>query len=530
MTAILSPLTIVALAPLCPTPESGVSPTLVEADPADPDGLFAELGPRLRVEMPQDLCPAGEVVVDIRSMRDFAPHGLSRCVGYLEQLAQAGAYAVQAASAGGRVAATVEDMRRRWPGLPLDYPEETASSGTSATERPEPGNSRVDDILSMVAVDGSEGNGAATRDLNDLARQAERLARAVTSRILADPGFRRCEASWQGVRLLLRQGLGKAENVRLLLGSVSHENLKESLDALLPRLAADLPGLLLVDLEFDNTPHRVEQLGQVVEFGASLLCPTLVWAGPGLFGVHDWDAFSKLAYLRHHMEDAAFAKLRSLAKSPEAAWLGVAVNRMALRSRHVDLDERDVLWTSPVWALGTLVAMSMQGCNWPTRFTEYGRFTLADLAAGSEGAGDSACEISVGEDRMAQLLECGLLPLVGPLGKDTAFMPREVALDGGSLRHQLLFSRVIGVLLRLQQETEGLSAAISDPADLVRKVLASLFSETGHAVPDDLTVVAVGRDASEDGAAEEVELSLDIAFTPPTTVLANGRMGFRFLW
>eukprot|EP00831_Metopus_contortus_P059361 TRINITY_DN51350_c0_g1_i1.p3 TRINITY_DN51350_c0_g1~~TRINITY_DN51350_c0_g1_i1.p3 ORF type:complete len:139 (-),score=30.62 TRINITY_DN51350_c0_g1_i1:50-466(-) len=129
----------------------------------------------------------------------------------------------------------------------------------------------------------------------------------------------------------------------------------------------------------------------------------------------------------------------------------------------------------------------------------------------------------MGEDRMAQVLECGLIPLVGPQRKDTAFFPKESALDGGSLRHRLFFSRLIGVLLRIQEEfSELTSPAGTDPAELVRQVLAALFSETGHPVPMDLRVVA--------GPPGESGLPLDVTFTPPGSVLPSGEIGFQFLW
>lgn len=524
MSAVLTPFTIVALAPFCPTPDADVSPTLVEVDPSEPDKALQEMGPRLRIQMPKDLCPGGEVTVEISSMRDFLPRGLPRAVEYLDRLAQAQAYVAQAAAAGAELASTVGEMQSRWPGLPLDYPDVSASS----SGKPSDTHSKVDDILAMVAVDASSAERSGNAgSLHQVAQQAEQISKAVMARIVADHEFRRAEACWQGVRLLLRQGIIPAskngEQVRLLLAPMSPANLTESLDALLPQLASDLPGLILCDLPFDNTPRGIELLGGLAEFAESLLCPTLAWAGPRLFGVDDWDGFSKLAYLRHHMDDAAFAKFRSLAASSAAGWLGLLTNRMAVRTRHAELDERENLWTAPVWAMATLIAQSLGQTGWSTLFTDYNRFVLQDLAAGTEGAGNMACEVSMGEDRMAQLLECGLTPLVGPLGKDTAFLPKETALDGGSLRHCLLFSRIIGVLLRVQEETADLASTVgSDPAELVRQVLAALFSETGHNVPEDLRVTA--------GSPGESGLPLDVVFTPPMSVLASEQMGFQFLW
>ena len=185
MPAILTPLTIVALAPFCPAPESGgtgVPPVLMEADPADPDAVVRELGPRLRVPVPKDLCPAGEVTVTIRSMRDFTPRGLPGSVDYLDRLAQAGAYARQAASAGADVASTVREMASRWPNLPLEYPEPAAVHEKS----PKPADdSQVDDILAMVAVDEPARERAATaKTLSDVARQAAGISRAVMAHIV----------------------------------------------------------------------------------------------------------------------------------------------------------------------------------------------------------------------------------------------------------------------------------------------------------------------------------------------------------
>ena len=41
------------------------------------------------------------------------------------------------------------------------------------------------------------------------------------------------------------------------------------------------------------------------------------------------------------------------------------------------------LWISPVWALGTLIAKSVSAYGWPSRFTDYRRIALEDLAVHS---------------------------------------------------------------------------------------------------------------------------------------------------
>ena len=182
------------------------------------------------------------------------------------------------------------------------------------------------------------------------------------------------------------------------------------------------------------------------------------------------------------------------------------------------------LWISPVWALGTLIAKSVSAYGWPSRFTDYRRIALEDLAVHSvEDEGAMSTETLFSEDRILQFTEAGILPLAGILRKDRAILPKEALLSGGSLKFQLFMNRVFGFLFSLRAD---MGAAV-DPAHLEAQLtdaLSDLFRRTGHEPPEDLSITAGPADTED-------ALRLSIAFTPPASVLpALERLAFSFLW
>ena len=239
-----------------------------------------------------------------------------------------------------------------------------------------------------------------------------------------------------------------------------------------------------------------------------------------------------MAYLKHHLEDAAYAKWRKLADLPGAHWLTVTCNRFLYRApygpenrpKSVSFEERVPLWLSPVWALGTLAAQSTIAFGWPSRFTDYANVALRDLPLAREaGDGPSAAEMLVSEDRLVEFLDAGMTPLLGPLRKDTAFMPKETTVAGSSLKYQLFVSAVLGFLFWCKDHmNEALGQG--DLAANVKAAFVLHWEKTGRAAPEDLEVAA--GTPGPDGA-----VPLSISLTPPGSILPGAqKLDFSFNW
>ena len=179
----------------------------------------------------------------------------------------------------------------------------------------------------------------------------------------------------------------------------------------------------------------------------------------------------------------------------------------------------------PVWALAALAAQSASVCGWPSRFSDDGEIGLRGLAIhGLEGVGQAATESLIPAERARQMIEIGVMPLAGSIGKDAAFMPLETTVAGESLSFQLFLSRVIAFLLGQRSACDADSNG-TDPEDFVYRSLKALLESSGHRSPADLTV-RTGVAEDDDGA-----IPLEIAFTPAKSILpAPRQIAFTFSW
>lgn len=524
------PFTILALAPFSEVSEDSFSPEIIGASLDTLDNAIDSLASTLFIPVSKDLCPAGILPFKPSGIKDFRPQAMVKNIPYLKSLLDAKEFIEQAGLKGLSDEQIVRLLQEDWPDLPLDL---TIAPGEASSQPEE--SSAVDDLLAMVAVPG--GTGAEARSGKGGARawkgQVGSLMAKLLEIIFADETFRLTEASWKGVETLVRQGpVKQEEGIALNICPISRDVLPAAMDSLISSLADDMPNLILIDLPFDNSTPSMELLKKIADFAATLLVPTAVWIGPRFFHIQNWNELKKLPYLKHYLEDAAYAKWRKLKEHPGSEWLVMTTNRFIIRepygegnpSRTVFFEENEPLWISPVWALGTLMAKSVVKYGWPTRFTDYRNIALSNLAVGPFGGKESASTETVfSEERIMQFVESNITVLAGALRKDSAFIPKEATLSGASLKFQLFFNRIIGYLFSLKDEM-GKSAGDADLGARLEAALAELFRHTGHEPPADISVHAEQAEPGE-------RIPLRIAFTPPGSILPTSeRLEFSLAW
>ncbi len=521
------PYLIVALGPFSPVPEENHTPRLVPVDLSAMDEAMADLSPVLRLEVPKSLCPDGWITVAPKSLRDLRPQGLLECSPYLKQLNSARKAVEQGIASGQPPEAMAGALKQQFGDLPLDLQLE--ASGSSA---PDAGSSAVDDILSMVASSAESSPAPGSGGPSTWKAQAESLIASLLRCVYDSPVFKTFESAWRGVEQLCKQGnVKEGGRVRLLIGSISPDGMADAQESLLPVLAEHLPQLVLLDLAFDSTPKQIEELKAVAGLGDSLLAPVAVQLTPRFFHLETWDELTKVQYLKHFLEDAAFAKWRKLQQDPESNWLITMVNPFLSRAAYgADnkpkspyFSEAEPLWTSPAYALGALVARSVAEHGWPCRFTDYATVRLENLpVAGVKGAGNMATQSAVSEDRIHEFVECGITPLVGALYKDIALIPREATAAGAAVRGQLFLNQVLGFFFWCKEHLDG-PISQGDIGQNLSQTFEMFWELTGQPAPRDLEISPVGQ--AENG------IPLRIAFTPPHSVLAGAnRIEFTFTW
>ncbi|MEW5725126.1 MAG: type VI secretion system contractile sheath large subunit [Thermodesulfobacteriota bacterium] len=523
----LIPFKILALAPFGPVPESGAKPRIVPVDLASLDEAVQAVAPRFYLPVDKDLCPEGGLTIEIKSLKDFKPEALVRNTPFLSRVEEARRFAREASTGGASPRDTAPQIRSRWPEVPLNL-----GAGPAALEAKT--SSRVDDILAMVALPG--GGDAPPAGLTRAGgpfEQLEALLSALLEAVYDNEEFRTYEASWRGLDALLRQGpIKEGQPVRVNLVSINPDDLAETLDQLVTELALDLPGLVLLDAPLDAGARSTALFEAIAGFAENLLAPTAVWITPHFFHLEDWAGLGRISYLKHHLEDAAYAKWRKLPEHPGSNWLTVTCNRFLTRFPYGDdhkpktafFKEGRPLWLSPVWALGALAAQSVLAYGWPSRFTDYTHVALRDLTViKGAGEGPAATEMTLSEDRLMEFIEAGITPLLGPVRKDTAFMPKEATLAGGSLKYQLFTSRVLGFLFWCRDNLYG-EVREGDVARNLQRAFSLFWEKTGHPAPEDLEIT-MGQET------ESGTIPLGIALTPPRAVLPGGqRLEFSFVW
>ena len=540
MKTIPPPYTILALGPFSTIPETGFSVNIIPVETTTLQEAFGQLSPRLWIPAPADICPPGGLTLQPSVIRDLTPDGLIRTTPYLKDLCDAGEFVAKGQTSGATPADIAAQVKSAWPHLPLDLSLSTVSAHAQQATRQD---SAIDDILSMVAMPGGadqEGPGPKSAGgPGDWKKQIDNLLSANIACIFNNEEFRSFEAAWRGVECLVRQG-GVKEGGKIVLKIIpaSAVTLTTALEYLASELAEDTPDLILIDLPLDNTPGGVETMEKIAAFAADLLIPTATWITPAFFHLDNWRELHRLSYLKNHIDNAVYAKWRKLREQQSGQWLTLTCNRFLTRAlygennrpRLVAFTETEPLWISPVWALGTLAAQSVNQFGWPSRLTDYMRVRMKDLAVSlQEDETAAATETIFPDDRIRQFVEIGITPLAGAPGQDTAFMPKASVASGESLLSQMFFSRIIGFLIRLRNAYEE-SDKETEPVSFVTEALMAFFDATGQEPPDDLSVT-VGPYPEGHKQEDEALLPMDIAFIPPRAVSPDSRkMAFTFSW
>ena len=412
----------------------------IRVDQNHPDQVMEKLNLSVSISLPQNLCGWDHLSLDLKRFKDFHPDSLIENHPSLKNLLEARKF-VEESKTRGLAEEEIYQRLKKWPGLPV----EIKFKSTRAREEV---SSPVDDILKMVAMPG-EGP-ASPPGSQPFATQINLVLQQILGQVFSDPDFRNLESTWQGLQFLIKQA-GADKDIIFEIVPVSFDTLEETLDHLTLSLIDGLPSLVLLDHPFDNSPRCLELLEKAALFSETLLVPTLCWVTPKFLHLDQWEGLGKLPFLPHYFDEPAFAKWRRLKESPSAKWIAMTCNRFLIRypygpdnrPRSIHFNESENLWISPVWAAGSLILQGLLKTGWPTRFTEWQSIRLSNLALHMiEGDRGIPTETNFSEERIDQFIRGGILPLVSPLNKDTAFIPRETTAGGSSLSYQLFLSRV----------------------------------------------------------------------------------------
>jgi type VI secretion system protein ImpC len=436
-------------------PGAGGAPRARAVDKDSLDALLRETGPSIEV-------PGGgaRCVMTFQDFKDFRPERLAARVPAIANLLEFRKQVTELASGGGSVDAvraslqqlgSYPDLARSLEGAlvpaagrpapaPAAAPKPAAAApagsvfdlvdaeATPAPEAVSPEQAgRAAAKLIDAVLGASAGPKPAPAALRAVGAQAEAAVAPMLRAVLHDPRFQELEASWRGLRLLVRSVDFRA-GCRLDVIAASRANLLRALrDAALP-LADDLrsqgrTSCLLLDFAFDGSE---DDLVAIAEDASSRSLPVLASAGLEV-------ALRELAAGMGDASQGAWVRLRS---APAARWLALAANRFLLRApygaagdpaKNLVFEEiadaaTPLPWGRPGWLLGAFAAASFARTGWGSDFS--GREAASAVEAlpirpGEEGA--TPLESELGEAAANALGEAGLLPLACRRGHDRPF-------------------------------------------------------------------------------------------------------------
>lgn len=434
------PFKVLALGPFIPQGKERDLHRPIRIEPDHLDQVLETLSLSLTISLPGELCQWDHLNLDVKRLKDFHPDSLIESHPFLKNLFEARRFA-EASKRKGLTDEEVYQTLKHWPDLPF----EIKWSPPTSKEREA---TSVDRLLAMVAMPGEAPS--SSPESQPFTAQIDLLLRQILRQIFLDPDFRSLESTYQGLQLLTRQAKTHKE-ILFEIVPVSLDTLEETLNHLTPSLIDELPSLILIDLPFDNSSRCLERLEKVAHFSETLLVPTLCWVTPKFLYLDRWEEMGRLPFLPNYIDEPAFAKWRRLKELSASNWVAMLCNRFLIRypygpenpSRHLRFDETEYLWISPVWAAGGLILQSLLQTGWPSRFTDWQRIRLTDLATHLiEGDRGISTETNFSDDRIDQLVRIGLTPLVSFLNKDFIFIPKETTAGEASLSRQLFLSRV----------------------------------------------------------------------------------------
>jgi type VI secretion system protein ImpC len=448
---------------------------------------MTELGPTCTISIPTDLHPDGSLEIHFKKLKDFHPDTLIQTNPLLRNLLEAKTY-IQEAFAKRLPAQEMNARLKQWPNLPPIQIQTETHGSRSMSHR------SLDKIFNMVAMP-DEVPGAPVGP-QSTESQINTMIKEVLRHIFQDEGFRTLEASWRGLRLFL-QHVNAYNHALVEVVPVSMDSLDETLDTITVELIQDPPSLIIVDLPMDNTPRSLESLETIARFSETLLVPAITWISPTFLNIDQWQDIHKLSFLPHYLEEPPFAKWQTFKKTPSARWLALTCNRIMARYPYgrdnqpklVPFEESNPLWISPVWALGSLIGLSLAKTGWPTQFAYWQEIRLEDLPLNTAAPHNPLpTEINFNRDRIDQFIRSGITPFATIPGKDMAFTPAETTVGGPSLSYQLFLSRITQLVLWCKDHIEKGLQGVELEARL-RQAFSSFWESTGHPGPDSLEIL-----------------------------------------
>lgn len=476
-----SPFSVIAFAPFLAEDAPELQRTDQPLSISSADQGLSLLTPSLYIPLPRILSPECGIQLAFRQLDDFTPESIIARTPWLKALA-------------------------------ADSKQERQRERSSATV-----SDPLATILEMVAVpEGAADSGPEDRSFRT---EADTILGGVLNRIFTDAGFRSMEAAWRGVALLFRSHVNGPLSLSLI--PVQRDTVVEAIERTARHLDAEPPDLLLCGMAFDATPPGMQILEAASTLAERLLTPTLCWCGPDFFHAGGWDGLTSLPYLPHHLDGFSYARWKTLRTRQAACWTLAACNGLVIRQPHRCgagsgfFQEQAALLAAPVWGVAALMLKAVDQTGLLCRTAEQNL-----RSSDGDDTGRSTTEAAIPDDRLQQLLACGIIPLVS-LRNNRFTIPDLLSIDGSGPAPSMALSWLIHTLIRMRAE-HGPAEDRETLASELRQALSEPLKNQTVACIEELQITSA--DSTDNGA---VVLSVKLR---PTGAERTKIIEFTFDW
>lgn len=280
--------------------------------------------------------------------------------------------------------------------------------------------------------------------------------------VLHHPRFQQLEASWRGLQLLVNSvAAERARGITSIVVRVLniswreiHRDFERAIEfdssQLFKKIYEDefgTPGgipysVMIGDYEIHPRPtadHPFDDiaiLGHLAGVAAAAFCPFVCGAAPAMFGVNSFSELEHTKDLARGFDLTEFVKWRSLRRTEDARFVGIALPRILLRGPYAQEDTpgfcfteevsgptpASYLWGNAAYAWGTVLVRTFAECGWfaDIRGTDRNR-DGGGLVAGLPSIGYStdrpgvvsrtSTDLIVTDRQESELSKLGFLPL-----------------------------------------------------------------------------------------------------------------------
>jgi type VI secretion system protein ImpC len=274
--------------------------------------------------------------------------------------------------------------------------------------------------------------------------------------ILHNKDFQTLESAWTGLKFVVDR-TNFRENIKVELVSVSKDELLEDFEdspeivksglykhaytAEYGQFGGSPVGAIIGNYDFGPGPQDMSLLKNIASVSAMSHAPFIAAAGPGFFGLDDYEKLPNLKDLKSIFEGPQYAKWQSFRESEDARYVGLTMPRFLLRlpygedsnpikafnyEENVKGDHQSYLWGNTAFAFATRLTDSFAKYRWcPNIIGPQSGGALEDLPLHQyEAMGEIETkiptEVLVSDRREFELAEEGFIGLTMRKGSDNA--------------------------------------------------------------------------------------------------------------